>query len=343
MRWGMKKAAVKATEIDLAWRRSLRAAVAGDWLAAETWLERIVEADSQNLEAYLVLARLYRSQGAIGRALRMHQNLLLRSGLQESTRKEALLELARDFEEGGYQARAAAAYEELLDSQPRNAKILERLASVLHDLSEFPRALTMARRLRRRDRKIGTRLEVRILLAQAESQNASGDHDGARQSIKQCLRRDKECAMAWLRLGELEAERGRESKALDAWKRGATADAVVAETLYPKLAATFAACGKPGEFDRFLLKLLDARPKDHGARIALARARSSRGDTSAAIEELARAIEVTPDHLGLRCELGRLLISSGQDAEALKAYGDLLSVVERTTAVTDAGGSETDG
>lgn len=329
MAWLGKSPATKAGEIERAWRRSLRAAISGDLPGAETWLERIVEADSQDLDAYHALARLYRQQGAIGRALRMHQNLLLRSELNLDARREALLELARDFEAGGYVERAAATYEELLSGQPRNAEVLERLVSLLHELREFPRALALVRRLRRRDPEIGRRLEVRILLSQSQGLSAEGNYDGARKAIKRCLRRDKTCGLAWTILGELEAEQGKPRRALAAWMRGATIDQHAAPELYPKIAASLITRGKPEDFDKFLQKVLAVRPLDAEARIALARSHASRGNRNLAIEELARAIELTPGHSGLRAELGRQLIATGQDAEALKAYAALLDMLER--------------
>ena len=143
MAWGRKNATrLKPEELVAAWRRGLRAAVAEDWASAETWLERVVEADSSDLDAYHALARLYRRQGTIGRAIRMHQNLLLRSELPKKVRAEALLELARDFEEGGFTERASAAYEEFLDAQPRHVEALEHLIPLLQELREYARALT---------------------------------------------------------------------------------------------------------------------------------------------------------------------------------------------------------
>jgi lipopolysaccharide biosynthesis regulator YciM len=316
-------------ETQRAWRRAIRAAVERDWRAAETWLERIVEADSGDLQAYHALARLYRDQGAVGRAIRMHQNLLLRSDLGRAGRADALRELARDFEAGGYVERAAATYEELLGETPRDAEVLERLVSLLHAQREYPRALALVRRLRRRDRARGTALEVAILLDQADALHASGDHDGARAAIKRCLRRDRSCGAAWTILGRLEAERGRGARALAAWKRGALADAEAAVDLYPKIAAGYAAQGRPETFEEFLQSILQERPFDHAARIALARNRASHGQVGRAVEELSRAIEVAPHELALRTELGRQLLASGQEGEALKAYAALLDELDR--------------
>jgi len=319
----------KAGSVEAALRRSLRAVVAGDWPTAETWLERIVEADSTDLDAYNALAHLYREQGAIGRAIRMHQNLLLRGDLDRAQRDEALLELARDFDAGGFRERAVASYEQVLDSQPRNREALGRLVTSLNDMREFPRGLSLIKRFRRLDRDAADAAEIDLLLSQAQGLLDEGDHDGVRSTLKRCLRRYKNCGAAWAMLGEVEVERGKDAKALDAWRRGALADPEVAPALYPKIEAGFSARGKPQEYVKFLNGILADRPADHAARIALARTFVSRGEAARAIEELSRAIEVAPDRADLRAELGRQLLAVGHDAEALKAYADLLDALER--------------
>jgi len=324
----------RAGAVERAWRRSLRAAVAEDWDAAETWLERVVEADSSDLDAYHSLARLYRRHSSIGRAIRMHQNLLLRGDLDSDARAEALLELARDFDAGGFSQRAIASYEEFLGRRPRHVEALDRLIRLHQGERDHARALALVRRLRRRDRDRADPLEVEILLAQAQARHDAGDDDGARQALKRCLRRDRGCGAAWAMLGELEAERDKSARALEAWKRGAVADRTLAPALYPKIAATFAARGKAGGYERFLREVLERRPDDHAARIAIARALGSRGEERAAVEELARAIEVAPDHLGLRAELGRQLLDAGLEAEALKAYADLVEGLARVEGDT---------
>ncbi len=329
----------KAGSIEAALRRSLRAAVAADWPTAETWLERIVEADSSDLDAYHALARLYRKQGAIGRAIRMHQNLLMRGDLSRAERDDGLLELARDFDLGGFGERAAASYEEVLDSQPRNIPALTRLVKLLHDQREYPRALSLIKRLRRLDREASDVAEVDLLLAQAQSQLDIGDLEAGRTTLKRCLRRFKTCGPAWAMLGQVEVERGKDARAIEAWKRGALADSALAVRLYPMIEAGFSARAKPRDYEKFLNGILADRPGDHAARIALARTFVSRGEAASAIEILSRAIEVAPEHIGLRVELGRQLVAEGQDVEALKAYTALLDALERSdTTDEEAGG-----
>ena len=315
----------RAGSVEAALRRSLRAAVAHEWETAETWLERIVEADSADLDAYHALARLYRQQGAVGRAIRMHQNLLLRVNVGRLEKREARLELARDFDAGGFSERAAAGYEEVLDETPKHAEALHRLVSLSLVNRTYVRGLTLVRRLRRVDRNAADSLD----LAQADAQIDVGDADAARSTLKRCLRRYKDCGEAWSRLGALEAEKGRDARAIDAWRKAVLADATLTASLLPKIEAGFAARKKTQGYEKLLRILANERPTDADVRIALSRWYVSRGEIKDAIEELSRAIEVAPDSVALRVALGRQLLDGGQESEALKAYGNLLDALER--------------
>jgi len=328
MFWGRKRRQ-QGKSPERAWRRALAAAVEDRWEATETWLERLVEADSNDLDAYHALARLYRRQGAVGRAIRMHQNLLLRPELEGEARIEAMDELARDFDAGGFVGRAIAAYEEVLARRPRDARVLERLVDLHADQGDRDRALALVRRLRRRSPEMAHRREIALLCARAEAAHAEGEATAARRTLKRCLRRDSGCAEAWALLGQVEAERGKDARALEAWKKAAMADPKRAVPLYPRIQATFAARGKPLEFERFLRELLERRPGDRAATLALVRSLGSRGDSAAAVEEIERAIAAFPDDPVLRAELGRQLLTAGHDAEALKAYQDLVATIER--------------
>ena len=332
MALGRRRPAVdprKAGSVEAALRRSLRAAVAGDWPTAETWLERIVEADSADLDAYHALARLYREQGDIGRAIRMHQNLLLRGDLDKQQKTEALLELARDFEAGGFAERAIAGFEEVLDANPRDREALARLVQLHGELRDYPRALALVKRWRRFEREAADAIELDLLVAQAQGQADEGDADAARATLKRALRRDKTSAAAWSMLGDLEAERGRDARAIDAWRKAVTADGSLGRGLLPKIEAGYAARKKPQDYEKLLRSLIEERPAEPSTRVALARTLASRGDTRSAIEELSRAIEVAPSESSLRVELGRMLLDAGQDGEALKSYAALLDAIER--------------
>lgn len=150
------------SDFQQALRRSLRAAVEGDTTRAQAWLERAVELDSADFDAYQALARLYRDRGEIGRAIRMHQNLLLRTDLADEDRVLARLELARDLEAGGFLDRALASFEELHAERPRDPEILASFATMLIGRGDAARAETVVARLRRLDAERAEELARRL-------------------------------------------------------------------------------------------------------------------------------------------------------------------------------------
>ena len=100
-------------------QEALLALLDRDLERAEEILAAVVRRDSEATWSYLALARLWRERGEVGRAIRLHQNLCLRLDPASALGRAALLDLAADFRQGGFLRRALAAYEELLERDPR--------------------------------------------------------------------------------------------------------------------------------------------------------------------------------------------------------------------------------
>lgn len=331
MRWprGGRRRAVSREERERAYRTALQATLDGDLDAAEAELGAIVRVDSGEVDAYLALGRLYRRRGEVGRAIRIHQNLLLRTDLSHGQRDEALLGLARDFRAGGFLQRAIAAYQEVLERGAGGRESLEALVRLHADAREHTKALAVLRRLGKEGGDAGAEVEARLLVEAAEAAHAEGRSDDARKALKRALRRQPRLALAWARLGELEAERGRPKRALAAWKKVVEVDRRSAARIYPRLEATYAALGRPREFETLLRGLLAERSGDAAARLALARHLAARGEADAALAELAPLLQASPDDLPAQGARASILLAEGREADALKAFEELLRSLER--------------
>jgi lipopolysaccharide biosynthesis regulator YciM len=316
-------------DVDAALRAALLAVLDRDYDEAEKMLLAAVRLDSEAVEPYLALARLLRTRGEIGRAIRIHQNLLLRLDPSSKYGREALAGLAADFRQGGLLRRAIASYEELLSRNPKRVDALRMLLRLHAEVRDFARAIEVAKRLARIEGGDGARAEAELRVQMAETALAEGRSDDARRAVKQALRKDKQNVRAWIVLGNLEAERDRAKAALAAWARVPAIDRRSGPRVYPQLEATYAALGRPREFEGFLRELLEERPDDSGARLALVRTLAARGDADDAVAELRRILGREPDDVEARSTLGRLLLSEHRDADATKEYGELLQVLER--------------
>jgi lipopolysaccharide biosynthesis regulator YciM len=316
-------------DVDAALRRALLRVLDHDLSGAEEDLARAVRIDSDQVDAYLALARLYRMRGEIGRAIRVHQNLLLRRDLGAEDRIQALLGLAGDFRQGGFLQRAIAAYEEVLAHRPNEEAALEPLVGLLADVRDHARAIAMSKRLSRRRGSDERSAEARLLVEMAETARAEGRAEDAKRALRRALRRDPLQAAAWLELGALEAERGRSRRALAAWSRVPDLDRRAGAQVYPRLESGYAALGRPRDFEAYLRRRLAEHPGDGEARLALARTLAARGEADAAVAEVRQVLEREPGHLAAHVAVARMLLGAGRDAEALKELEELLEVLDR--------------
>ncbi len=316
-------------DVDAAMRRALICTLDGDLDAAEALLNDVVRSDTEAVDAYLALARLYRQRGDVGRAIHLHQNLLLRTDLAQAANFDALLGLADDFRAGGFLRRAIAAYEEVLAAQPQHAGALRALVGLLGDVRESRKAIPLARRLAKIEGREAGLAEARLWVDVAEAERGEGRSDEARKALAKSLRRDKTLAPAWIALGQVEAELGRPRKALAAWRRVPELDRSAGPRVYPKLAATFAAVGRARDYEAFLRKLLEEQPDDPAARVALAQALAARGAQDESLAEVDRVLQSDPDQLDAHAIRARLLLAEGQEPELRKALEALLDGLER--------------
>jgi lipopolysaccharide biosynthesis regulator YciM len=322
-----------ATRVEEAFRLALAGLLEDDFERAEQALAAIVQEDSSQVEIYLALGQLYRRRGEVGRAIRIHQNLLLRSDLVPAHRERALRGLARDFHKGGFLQRAISSYEELRAGKPRDAEALAALTRLRADVRDFDGAFDVQRRHARATGEDGRAGEAQLWLEKSETLAAEGRSDEARRALGKCLRSDPDLPLAWLRLGELEAERGKHKKAVAAWKRALAADRRVAARVYPQLEASWQALGRMPKFEQELRAALQEHPEDLEPRLALARLLAGRGDADGALLELDAALERQPEQLAAHAARARVLVSEGREAEASKALVELLDLLERQGAL----------
>ncbi|MCH7869213.1 MAG: tetratricopeptide repeat protein [Myxococcales bacterium] len=316
-------------EFDALLHEALFAILDEDPETAERALADAVRVDSSNVDAYLALCRFYRGRGEIGRAIRLHQNLLLRKDLDGQERARVLLELGQDFNAGGFLRRAVASFEEVLVHESRHPVALRALVELLADLQEFPRSIALERRLAKLEQRDRTR-EASLLLRMGEYEREEGRAGAARKAVKTALRRDPRCAAAYILLGQLEADRGRDKAALVAWKKVPALDRRAAMDLYGKVEAAFAATNRARDFEGFLRTLVEENPADSEATLALARYLSSRGDADLASVELKRLLGRDPGNLAARIVLGRCLLATGREAEVVSEFASLLDLLDET-------------
>ncbi|RLA15897.1 MAG: lipopolysaccharide assembly protein LapB [Gammaproteobacteria bacterium] len=110
-------------------------------------LVSMVEVDSEAVETHLALGTLFRNQGEVERAIRIHQNLIARPTLSKSQRMQALMNLGLDYKQAGINDRAVVLFEQLaLETGSHRDNALENLLEIYQYEKEWLKAIDVARK-----------------------------------------------------------------------------------------------------------------------------------------------------------------------------------------------------
>jgi lipopolysaccharide biosynthesis regulator YciM len=162
--------------------------------AIESFIE-VVKVDPQTIDLHFALGNLFRRQGEIDRAIRMHQNLLDRPDLPPDKRQVAVFELAQDFHRAG-----------LLDRAFEQEK-------------DWQKAISVTKRMEALAKRPYFKEIAHYFCELAQSAMLRSQLDEARGHIEQALAEYKLCARATIVLGDVEAQQGHYDLAAAAWQR----------------------------------------------------------------------------------------------------------------------------
>ena len=175
---------------------------------------RMAEVDGETMEIHLALGSLFRRRGEVERAIRIHQNLVARPGLDREQRGFALYELAQDYMRAGLFDRAESLLQELAEIEPQGRRALKALIEIYQQEKDWAGALSVAERL---EKLTGRPMAVQIAqyhceLAEeclkARSPEPASAHLRAAQSVH------PQCVRATMLQARIELERGNADTAL---------------------------------------------------------------------------------------------------------------------------------
>jgi len=170
---------------------------------------------SEAADVYMALGEMFRSRGEIGRAVRIHQNLLARPDLAKSIHLQAHMALAKDFQTGGLLDRALLQYDKALHIQSDHAGALEASLRIREQSSEWQLAEESLSRLER-VRNVSYSSHRAYLFSELASQClGEGRHDEAAAYAAKAIKLDSACAPARMVSIELAMAAGKTDVAVE--------------------------------------------------------------------------------------------------------------------------------
>lgn len=290
--------------------------------AAIAELSKAAQLNRQTLETYFALGALFRRKGELDRAIRLHQNILLRPGLSADVKRRAELALALDYKRSGLWDKAAEGFERLLAEEPDHLEALVRYRQVLEQKGDWAKAIALQTRLVALEKK-GERVLAYLL---AESSRACAHRpEEAEQLARRAISVDADCASAQLALAETLLALGRPGEAAGPIRRALELEPELASRSLPLLGAALAS---PEAVERLLVEQIASRGEE-GAPfdLALALEHRARGQPGRALVRLRALVERQPRFWEARKELGELLLAEDRSEELRADYRDILGAL----------------
>jgi lipopolysaccharide biosynthesis regulator YciM len=283
------------------------------------------------LEVQQVQSHLFSEVGKVERAIEMHRALLGRGDLTRAERAHALASLGTDYRRAGFLDRAAQAYADALEVDPKNVHALAGRQKLFEDQQQWREAYEAQTRLVRL-RKSHDGLVLGFLQAEMGMEALrAGNRVEAETAFQTALSLDRRVFPAHLALADLwlAADPRRAAAILEG------AIAAVPERAY--LAFTpaeqaYAAAGEPSRFVTLCERLLAEDPRDWRARLALARHLRADGQGTEALGLLLRALDANPHVLLVHLEVWRTLRELGRLGPDQQQY---VETVERSALYVD--------
>jgi lipopolysaccharide biosynthesis regulator YciM len=99
-----------------------------------------VDLNRETIDTYFALGGLFRSNGEIEKAISIHRSLIARMNISESTRIQALKELALDFDKGGFVDKAIETYKDVLKINRDQQDVIQSLCRIYEDIEDWDQA-----------------------------------------------------------------------------------------------------------------------------------------------------------------------------------------------------------
>ena len=231
--------------------------------AIDTFIKAL-EVNGEAVETHLALGALLRRRGKVDKAIKVHQALLARPGLETRLADESRLQLAKDYISGGLLDRAERLLKELTQGKSQGKwEALTLLVSIYQIEKEWHSAITCTKELLthsafRRDAEWNARA-VHYHCELAERLLVEGQLSEARRQLRKGAGFQRQHLRRSLLTARLEHESGNHNAAIRECRRIAEHSPGFLIQLLDLMAVSYSKLGRDAEFIKFLDGFIEKR------------------------------------------------------------------------------------
>jgi lipopolysaccharide biosynthesis regulator YciM len=147
-----------------------------------------VDINRETIDTYFALGGLFRSNGEIEKAISIHRSLIARESISESTRLQALKELAMDFDKGGFIDKAIETYKDVLKINRDQQDVILSLCRIYEDIEDWDQAYNYRIMLSKVGHENQSETISHILVQKAKGMFDAGQFKAAAEELEDAFR-----------------------------------------------------------------------------------------------------------------------------------------------------------
>ena len=322
------KSRAKTEQESTAFLKGINYLLSNDHDQAIEEFTKAVQINSNTVETYIALGNLFRSKGEVGRAIRIHESIILRPTVDRETKVQALYNLGLDFKKAGFIKRAISSLEDVIGQDPHRLDAYIQLEELYEEIKNWEKTYMIQERISTLRKTKDNNIKAHLLTELGKSCFLGNDERPAEKYFKKAISLDANCIDAFLHLGDLYYAKKSYNRAVSVWKKVLRTAPPMTHLVYGRLEKAYCEKNKSRDFEKMLRKISEEDRGNSYVRLALAECLYKSGKIEESIKELRFVIKINPTSLDARKKLGRILVKQGSDDELISEYRELLEVLD---------------
>ena len=295
-----KKKPIQKKNSDLLYTEALNMLVRGESDNAIRLLRDVVKQDTNHLNAYLQLGDTLRDEGNSLNAIKIHQSLTVRPGLDEKLQIQIHQSLAQDYLSIDETSMAKKEAEMILNIDKKHSWATDFLLDLAEKDHDWGQAARLIRTIEKNNNKSDITRFARFKVYEGMEKFENDDRNGAEQCFNKAISLAPKFGLPHLHLGNLFSENRNLVKALDHWEQFALLDAENGSSVYSKIEAALFDLGRFSEVEKFYQRALNNNPENLDALAKIANVLEEKGERQKALELVEEALSKHDDSIKLR-------------------------------------------
>ena len=308
---------------------ALNMLVRGDSQNSIRLLRDVVKQDTNHLDAYLQLGDILRDEGNSQNAIKIHQSLTVRPGLDDKLQIQIHQSLAKDYLSLNEISLAKKEAEMILNIDKKEFWATEFLLDLAEKSHDWAQAAHLIKTLDSNNSDI-TRL-ARFKVYEGMGKFENDDRKGAEQCFNKAIEIAPNFGLPHLYLGNLFSENRNLVKALEHWEQYALLDLKNGSSIYSKIESALFDLGRFSEVEKFYQRALKNNPRNLDALAKIANVLEEKGERQKALDLVEDALSQHEDSIKLRLMKLKLSIQYSSPPQLSQQIDKMIDIMTSQT------------